>query len=91
VKYVTHVAKFPATRLFERPMGASRPGLLESGAYFLELAEVVSQLPPAEEEGGAGDSEVLDTEVNPEDRPVLGGVPLRTVLLPTETDSDFRA
>ena len=72
-------------------MGASRPGLLESGAYFLELAEVVSQLPPAEEEGGAGDSEVLDTEVNPEDRPVLGGVPLRTVLLPTETDSDFRA
>ena len=86
MKYVADVAKFPATRLFERPVGASRPGLLESGAYFLELAEVVSQLPPAEEEGGAGDSEVFDTKVNPEDHPVLGGVPLRIVLVPAETD-----
>lgn len=73
------MAKLAATRLFERSVGASRPGLLESGAYLLELAEVMGQLTAAEEVGGAGDSEVFDTEVNPENRSVLSGVPLGVI------------
>lgn len=51
VEHVADVAKFTTTRLFECPMGASRPGLLESGTHLLKLAEVVGQLPPAEEGG----------------------------------------
>ena len=67
-------------------MGASRPGLLESGAYLLELAEVMGELLSAEEVGSACDSEVFDTEVNPEDRSVLGGVPFGIGLGSAEAD-----
>jgi hypothetical protein len=41
VEYVADVPKLTATRLFERSVGASGSGLLESGAYLLELAEIV--------------------------------------------------
>jgi len=34
VEYVTDVPKFPAARLFKRPVGASSSGLLESSAYL---------------------------------------------------------
>ena len=67
-------------------MGASRPGLLESGAYLLELAEVMGELLSAEEVGSACDSEVFDAEVNPEYRSVLGGVSLGVVLVSAKAD-----
>ena len=41
VENVTDVPKLPAARLYERPMGASRSGLLQPGAYRLELAEAM--------------------------------------------------
>ena len=41
VEYVADVPKFAPTRLFQPSMGASGPGLLEPGAYLLELTEVV--------------------------------------------------
>ena len=86
MEYVADVAKFTATRLFERPVGTSSAGLLESGTYLLERAEVVGQLPAAEEGGGTCDGEVFETEVNPENRSVLGGVPLGVVLESAEAD-----
>ena len=67
-------------------MGASRACLLESRTDFLELAEVVSQLSPTEEVGCTRDGEIFDTEVDPEDRPVLGGVPLGVGLVSAETE-----
>ena len=36
--------------------------------------------------GGAGDGKVFDTEVDPEDRSVLGGVPFGVVLVPAKAD-----
>lgn len=53
---------------------------------LLELAEVVDYLPPAEEVSGTGDGEVFDTEVNPENRSVLGGIPFGIILVPAEAD-----
>ena len=67
-------------------MGASCSGLMQPSAYLLKLAEVVGQFPSAEKVGGAGDSEVFDTKVNPENRSVLGGVPLSIGLVPAESD-----
>jgi len=46
----------------------------------------VGQLSPAEKVGGAGDGEVFDTEVNPENRSVLGGVSLGIVLVSAKPD-----
>jgi len=86
VEYVADVSKLAPARLFERPVGAASPGLLESDAYLLKLSKIVGQLSPAEKVGGAGDGEVFDTEVNPENRSVLGGVSLGIVLVSAKPD-----
>jgi len=86
VEYVADIPEFAATRPFERSVGASGPGLLESGAYLLELAEVVGYLSPTKEGGGTCDGEVFDTEVNPEDRSVLGGFLFSIGLRSAEAD-----
>jgi len=86
MEYVSDVAKFTTTRLFERPVGTSSTGLLESGTHPLKLAEVVGQLPSTEKVGGTRDGEVFDTEVNPENRSVLGGVPLGVGLVSAEAN-----
>lgn len=67
-------------------MGASCPGLLHPGAYRLELAEAVRELPFAEEKSGTSDGEVVDPEVNPENRSVLGGGPFGLVFVPVKAD-----
>ncbi|ELZ28849.1 hypothetical protein C475_04406 [Halosimplex carlsbadense 2-9-1] len=73
---ISTMSFFAVTPLEDRSMCRLGTCLLKIAAYTLELTVFVYKFLTSLEMSGASDGKIFDTEVNPENYPVLSGRPL---------------